>query len=97
MKDHEKDPSLDMLLKIMRVPSILEQYHEVAGIAEREGWDFIRFLKELVTIEIEGRLIRKLERIQRQSHLPEEKTLASFDLSNGILLFVIVVDRIVSE
>ena len=81
MKDHEKDPSLDMLLKAMRVPSILEQYHEVAGTAEREGWGFIRFLKELATIEIEGRRIRKLERLQKRSRLPEEKTLASFDLS----------------
>lgn len=81
MKDHKRDPSLDLLLKTMRVPSILEQYHEVAGVAEREGWDFILFLKELVTIELEGRRIRKLERLQKRSLLPKEKTLTSFDLS----------------
>ncbi len=93
MKDHERDPSLDILLKIMRVPSVLEQYHEVAGIAEREGWDFIRFLKELATIEIEGRRIRKLECLQKRSHLPKEKTLASFNLS----LMPTKIKRIVPE
>lgn len=81
MKEKEKDLSLDMLLKTMKVPSILEQYHEVSDQAEREGWGFIRFLKELVTIEVEGRGIRKLERLQKRSHLPKEKTLSNFDLS----------------
>jgi DNA replication protein DnaC len=81
MTEKERDPSLDILLKIMKVPSILEQYHEVSDRAEREGWSFIRFLKEMAIIEVEGRRIRKLERLQKRSHLPKEKTLASFDLS----------------
>ena len=81
MKNHNGDPSLDMLLKAMKLPSILEQYREVADLAEREGWDFIQFLKELITIELEGRRTRKLERLQKRSHLPKEKTLSSFDLS----------------
>jgi len=81
MKTQEKDPSLDMLLKTMKAPSILEQYQEVSDRAERESWDFIRFLKELVTIEVEDRRRRKLERLQKRSHLPQEKTLSSFDLS----------------
>lgn len=81
MKNHNADRSLDMLLKAMKVPTILEQYREVAGLAEREGWDFIRFLKELMTIELEGRRKRKLERLQKRSRLSQEKTLSSFDLS----------------
>ena len=81
MTDQGKDLSLDLLLKIMKAPSILEQYHEVSERAEREGWDFIRFLKELVTIEFEGRRRRKLERLQKRSHLPKVKTLSTFDLS----------------
>ena len=81
MADQEKDLSLDLLLKIMKAPSILEQYCEVSERAEREGWDFIRFLKELVTIECEGRRRRKLERLQKRSHLPKAKTLSTFDLS----------------
>ena len=81
MKEHPGDPSLEVLLKSMKLPSILEQYREVAAEAEREGWDFIRFLKQLITIEAEGRRVRKLERLLKRSHLPKDKTLSSFDLT----------------
>ena len=81
MKDHPGDASLEILLKTMRLPSILEQYRQVAAEAEREGWDFIRFLKQLVAIEVEARRERKLERLLKRSHLPKDKTLSSFDLS----------------
>ncbi len=81
MRDHDGNPTLDMLLKSMKLPSILDQYEEAAARAEREGWDFIRFLKDLVMIEAEGRRARKLERMQKQSRLPQDKTLAGFDLS----------------
>lgn len=81
MRNNNGDLSLDILLKAMRLPTILEQYREVAELAEREGWDFTRFLKELITIELEGRRTRKLQRLQKQSHLPKDKTLSSFDLS----------------
>ena len=40
-----------------------------------------RFLKELMEMELEGRRKRKLERLQKRSRLPREKTLSSFDLS----------------
>jgi DNA replication protein DnaC len=81
MKNHNGDASLDMLLKSMKLPTILAQYREVAELAEREGWDFIRFLKELMEMELEGRRKRKLERLQKRSRLPQEKILSSFDLS----------------
>ena len=81
MRDDNKDHSLDMLLKAMKLPSMLEQYRETANLAEREGWDFIQFMKELLIIELEGRHKRKLERLLNRSHLPKEKNLSSFDLS----------------
>lgn len=81
MKNHNGDPSLDVLLRAMKLPTIFAQYREVAELAEREGWDFIRFLKELMEMELEGRRRRKLERLQKRSQLPREKTLSSFDLS----------------
>ena len=81
MKEHSGDPALDILLKSMKLPSILEQYREVAAEAEREGWDFTGFLKQLITIEVEARRVRKLERLLKRSHLPKDKTLSSFDLA----------------
>ncbi|MCP4258018.1 MAG: hypothetical protein GY774_10895, partial [Planctomycetes bacterium] len=81
MKDHTGDAALDILLKTMRLPSILQQYRQVAAEAEREGWGFIEFLKQLITIEVEDRRVRKLERLLKRSHLPKDKTLSSFDLA----------------
>jgi len=81
MKDHTGDPALEILLKAMRLPSILQQYRQVAAEAEQGGWDFIRFLKQLITIEVEDRRVRKLERLLKRSHLPKDKTLSSFDLA----------------
>ena len=81
MKDHTGDPALDILLNTMRLPSILQQYRQVAAEAEQGGWDFIRFLKQLVTIEVEDRRVRKLERLLKRSHLPKDKTLSSFDMA----------------
>ena len=34
MRSHNDDSSLDILLKAMKLPSILEQYREVSGLAE---------------------------------------------------------------
>ncbi|KPA11766.1 ATPase AAA, partial [Candidatus Magnetomorum sp. HK-1] len=81
MLSYNDDSSLDLVLKAMKLPSILEQYHEIVDFAERDKWDYTRFLKELLIIELEGRRQRKLERLLNQSHLPKEKKLSSFDLS----------------
>jgi DNA replication protein DnaC len=81
MINYSDDLSLDLVLKAMKLPSILEQYNEIVEIAEREKWDYSRFLKELLLIELEGRRKRKIERLLNQSHLPQEKQLSSFDLS----------------
>ena len=63
MKDHTGDPSLDILLKIMRLPSILQQYRQVAAEAEQGGWDFILFLKQLIT-----RVLRIQKKQRRSCH-----------------------------
>jgi DNA replication protein DnaC len=81
MTDHRGDPGLEILLKSLRVPTILEQYREMSDRAEREGWTFAQYLKELAELEVEGRRVRRLERLQKRSRLPKDKTLTSFDLS----------------
>ena len=81
MISHNDESSLDLVLKSMKLPSILEQYHEIVDFAEREKWDYARFLKELLLIELDGRRKRKLDRLLNRSHLPKEKTLSNFDLT----------------
>jgi DNA replication protein DnaC len=93
MKNDTGDPSLDILLKSMKLPSIREHYHEVARCAQNEGWDFIQFLKELVVQECEDRRKRKLNRLQIRSKLPKDKILSTFDLSR----MPIKIQRLVPE
>lgn len=75
------NPALDLLLKACRLPSILESYREIAGRAERESWDFVSYLHNLLIIEAEERRRRKIERLLKRSHLPQEKTMSAFNLS----------------
>ena len=81
MTEHRADPALETFLKSLRLPSIVEQYRQVSDRAEREGWSFTQYLKELAELEVEGRRIRKLQRLQQRSRLPKDKILSSFDLT----------------
>jgi DNA replication protein DnaC len=73
--------SLALLLRSVNLPSCAVHYQEVADQAEREGWNLIRYLRHLVELEIDGRRLRKIERLLKASHLPSGKTLATLDLS----------------
>jgi DNA replication protein DnaC len=69
------------LLRHLKLPGFLHAYAEVADEAEREGWSFARYLKQLAEIEIEERRIRRIERLRRASHLPHDKTRATLELA----------------
>jgi DNA replication protein DnaC len=47
--------------------------------AQRENWSLETFLLELLEQEMEGRRLRRIERLHRASQLPPEKTLATFE------------------
>jgi DNA replication protein DnaC len=68
--------SLAMLLRVLKLPTIARAAEEVAQKAEREGWTFGQYLRHLAALEVDERLRRRLERNQRASNLPGEKTLA---------------------
>jgi DNA replication protein DnaC len=71
--------SLTMMLRVLKLPTIGRHAEEVAQKAEREGWTFGQYLRHLVTLEVEERRRRRIERNQRDSDLPAEKTLATID------------------
>jgi DNA replication protein DnaC len=71
--------SLGMLLRTLRLPAFAHYAQEVAQTAEREGWTYGRYLHHLAELEVEERSKRRIERMQRQSNLPAEKTLATLD------------------
>jgi DNA replication protein DnaC len=73
--------SAAMLLRSLKLPGFVRAYAQVAEQAEREGWGFERYLHHLAEIEIEDRRGRRIERLLRQSSLPQDKRLSTLDLS----------------
>jgi DNA replication protein DnaC len=70
-----------MKLRALKLPSFLAYHGEMAKRAEKGGWSFGKYLEELVDLELEERRRRRIERLQRASGLPSDKTLGTFDLS----------------
>lgn len=72
---------ITVLLRSLKLPGFVRAYGETAERAEREGWGFERYLHHLAEVEIEDRRTRRIERLRRQSGLPQDKTLATLDLA----------------
>ncbi len=70
---------LVIMLRALKLPTVLRCAEEVATKAEREGWSFGQYLHHLAELEIQERRSRRLERLLRASDLPGEKTLATLD------------------
>lgn len=73
--------SLVLRLRALKLPSFILHHADVASRAEREGWNFVRFLKELVELELNERHVRRIDRLRKSSGLHPDKTLATLDLS----------------
>jgi len=71
--------SLAMLLRALKLPAFARYAAEVAQKAEREGWTFGHYLHHLAELEVTERRRRRIERHQKESALPAEKTLATLD------------------
>lgn len=89
-------------LKTLRLPTIKACYEEEAEAARRESLTHERYLLEVSRREREQRQLSRIERLQRQSKLPREKTIDNFDRSRlplkvnqqlGVLLEGCFVDR----
>ncbi len=73
------DASLDLLLRTLKLPSFVKAYEELAIKADKNGWGCTQYLRHLVELEIEDRRQRRIERLQRASELPADKTLGALD------------------
>lgn len=74
-----REQSLDILMRALKLPAFARYADEVAQEAEKEGWSFRRYLHHLAGLEIDERRQRRIERNQRDSELPGEKTLATLN------------------
>jgi len=70
---------LQTCLKELRLTNIRERFEEAARQAAQESAGYDSYLLDLVERECEVRRHRRIERVLRESHLPLEKTLDTFD------------------
>lgn len=74
-------PSLNVLLRSLRLPSFVSQHEEIARDAEREGWSFSQFLHHLSEVEVADRKRRRIARLRKQSCLVQDKNLETLDIA----------------
>jgi len=72
--------NLAQQLKELRLPSFREHYQDVAQRAAAESFSYEQYLWELVSQECQTRRRNRIATLERQSKLPSEKTLESFEL-----------------
>ena len=67
-------------LRELRLPAVRQSYEELARQAEREQLTYEQYLLELVHREEDARQEARTARLLRQSRIPREKNLETFDL-----------------
>ena len=71
--------SLILILKSLNLTTAAKIYDEALEKAERENWGYRKFLLYLLENEEQTRNDRRIERLLKQSKLPDGKTLAALD------------------
>lgn len=74
------DAALNHHLKELHLPTVRELYESFSIKARQEGLSYKKFLLELCEKECEVRCQKRIERLLRQSRLPLEKNMESFEL-----------------
>jgi len=70
---------LAVLLRSFRLPTMAAIWEESVTRAERENWGYKRLLQHLCESEEQDRRERKMDRLLKESGLPNGKTLGSLD------------------
>ena len=73
-------PQLNACLQELHLPAIRRSWEDAAHTAEQETSSYGQFLLEVTSKECQARRNNRIDRLRRESGLPLEKTLQSFDL-----------------
>ncbi len=71
--------TIQQYFRILRMPTAFQIVEEIIAAAQKENWSLETFLSEILEQEMEGRRLRRIERLQRASRLPVDKTLETFN------------------
>ena len=69
--------TLQQHFRTLRMPTAVQIVGETMANAQKENWSLETFLSEILEQEMEGRRLRRIERLQKDAHLPPEKTLTT--------------------
>src|SRR6266705_2812332 len=76
----EMKERLEGQLRELHLPTFRNSYEELAKQAEQETHSYARYLLELCERECQERRTKRIDRVLRNSRLPLEKSLETFDL-----------------
>ncbi|MFJ4320454.1 ATP-binding protein [Streptomyces lavendulae] len=82
LTEQAADPAIDSACRLLRLPSIRNEFSDIADIADRAIKDqmtYRGFLAELLMAECDDRARRRSERRIKAAGFPREKSLRSFD------------------
>ncbi len=65
--------ALDLMLRALRLPSVLNEYRRMAERASSENWGYEEYLQALIEQESEERSKRRVKRLLKHSGLPDGK------------------------
>jgi len=71
--------TLQQNFRTLRMPTAVQVVEETNTTAQKENWSLATFLSEILEQEMEGRRLRRIERLKKAAHLPVAKTLATFN------------------
>ncbi|MFT5461070.1 MAG: DNA replication protein DnaC [Myxococcota bacterium] len=77
----DREATLRLTLRTLRLPAFQDHWQEVAHQAEQGGWTYGTFLDHHARMEVEERRRRRIGRQLKASKLPSTKTLGDLDLS----------------
>jgi len=75
----KRPASTDVLLRSLCLTTMIRQYEDLAGRAEKEGWGHTQYLRNLCEVELSERQARSIQRRLKRSSLPEGKTLETLE------------------
>ncbi len=80
MTPQEIQPALTACLQELHLPTMRTQYQALAQQAQQETLSYESYLLELAERECQQRRQNRIERLLKESRLPLEKNLQTYDL-----------------
>jgi DNA replication protein DnaC len=77
----EKLANLHRMLKELHLPAFRAMFEEHAQLCQSEDFDYLEFLYDLSQAEMDGRKVNRIEKFLKQSKIPLQKSLETYEQS----------------